>query len=170
MQLGFSGDELSMKILILYALDKLNNASLDDLQQLVFIQEDTDYFLFAAATGQLVDAGQLEEIEGGFAITQHGREAVGAMLKTLPAAMRDECDRVALQLLERRTLQAALDVKIIEHGGKYSVALRLNDNDIPMFDLTMAVGDLKQAKRVVKKFQGNASWVYQRVLELLDSL
>jgi len=168
MRFGFVGDELSVKVLILYALDALDSAGLDDLQQLFFIQEDTDYFMFAAATGQLVDAGQLSEIEGGFAITPQGRDVVSVVLKTLPAAMRDECDKLTAQLLERRMLQSALDVEIIERDGKYSVKMRLNENNEAMFEINMAVGDLKQAKRVVKKFRENPGRVYQRVLEMLD--
>lgn len=177
MRFGFSSDELSIKILILYVLDKLlpgdnKAATHDELQKLVFIDENTDYFMFASALRELVDTQYLQydrsnEIDM-FKITKAGRNAANTMAAKLPAALRDECDRQVAQMIERKALGESVCATVTERSREYVIHLQLTDGALLVFNLDMVVGDTQQAQKILKKFQNKPNEIYMQVLELLD--
>ncbi len=176
---GFSSDELSMKILILYALDKLlaNNskaATHDELQQLVFLDDNTDYFMFAASLRELVDTQYLiferaNDIDM-FKITDAGRSAAETMAAKLPASLRDECDTQVARMCDRKAISAAVSATVTERSREYVVHLQLTDGALLVFDLNLMMSNEAKAKKLLKLFKAQPHKVYQNVRQLLDEM
>jgi len=178
MRFGFTNDELSVKLLILYALDKLlpdekKAATHDELQHLVFLDTNTDYFLFASALRELVETEYLlyervNEIDM-FKITQRARDTVTTMAAKLPASLRDECDKQVGMVINRKLIGEAISATITERSREYIVHLQMNDGMMLMFKLDLMVADRKQAKRILAKYKEKPNRVYQQILQVLDS-
>ena len=72
---GFINDMLDVKLLILYITDKLlYPVDVQTLYELCLQDDKLSYFDVMQAVPQMVETGHLAEEEGGYVITDRGRE------------------------------------------------------------------------------------------------
>ena len=75
---GFINDMLDVKLLILYVTDRLlYPVEVQTLYELCLQDDKLSYFDVVEAVPQMVESGHLAETEGGFVITEKGRQAAG---------------------------------------------------------------------------------------------
>ena len=73
---GFINDMLDVKLLILYVTDRLlYPVEVQTLYELCLQDDKLSYFDVVEAVPQMVESGHLAETEGGFVITEKGRQA-----------------------------------------------------------------------------------------------
>ena len=82
---GFIHERLDIKILILFVLRRLPGAvDQETLRGLCQCDDGIGYFDYADCLSELVENGNVEETEEGYAITELGAANADAVEKTLP--------------------------------------------------------------------------------------
>lgn len=165
---GFSGKKLDMKKLILFTMKIFPGpVSRQTLFEIVTMDENADYFLFADGLAELLETGHLIPTEQGLEISSRGAEVAAITEKDLPAALR----RSALSEIESRRAQGLRDdcVTVSQRvdGGVLYVDGALTDGAAPLMRLSLLVGSPQQAALLERSFRKNAETLYVKILEFL---
>lgn len=167
--LGFIRDELDIKILILYILEKLpapmeGNA----LGDLVLFDGGFNWFDYTDCLAELVKTEHVTEKDGVYEITEKGRRNVGYVGSSLPYSVRTKADRLTAPVVAamRRSSMIETHTEPGENGGK-TVSLRLSDSVGEIISLRLAVPDEAMAKAMEGKFRKDAEDIYNRIIAIL---
>lgn len=167
--LGFIRDELDIKILILYILDKLpapmEGAALGDL---VLFDGGFNWFDYTDCLAELVKTEHVEEKDGAYSITEKGRRNVGYVGSSLPYSVRTKADRLAAPVAAAMHRSSMIETHT-EPGVKEgkTVSLRLSDSVGEIISLRIAVPDEAQAKSMEGRFRKNAEDIYNQIIDIL---
>ena len=168
---GFSGKPDDTKIFIVHLLAALPGpCTRGELQELVMIDDNADYFVYSDALADLIARGLvLEDEEGGLSASERAREHSGLLDADLPAALRRH-SAAALVPVRRRILRdAAIGAKLepSEHG--LMARLSWSDRGAPFIDIRMAAGSEEQGRILIESWRKNAEDIYEALLaRLLD--
>ena len=166
---GFIRDELDIKILILFILEKLPQpieaATLSDL---ALFDGGFTWFDYTECLAALVQTEHVTETAGKYAITEKGRRNVNTVASSLPYTVRAKAERLTAPVAAsmRRSSMIESAVENGPKGGK-TVSLRLSDGVGEVVSMRLAVPDEEQAKAIENRFRANAEGIYNRVIELL---
>ncbi len=88
-------EKLDIKILILYILSKLPAPiDMSTLSDLCRSDEDIGYFDFADCLSELLDSGNIQKTDEGYAVTEKGRRNAVEVSGSLPYSVRKNADKV----------------------------------------------------------------------------
>ena len=158
MERGFIQGKLEIKLLILYILARADEAlDMDTLMDVAMCDSGVSYFDFSTALAELVESFHVERKNSLFYITNQGRENGGIMEDQLPYSVRMRCDVRLTDINEAfqqaRRVHAELER---QNDGNWQVRLALdNEEDIPLFSLTLTLPMEEDAKRLVQRFKAD---------------
>ncbi len=167
--LGFIRDELDIKILILYILEKLpapmEGTALGDL---VLFDGGFNWFDYTDCLAELVKTEHVTEKDGAYEITEKGRRNVGFVGSSLPYSVRTKADRLTAPVAAamRRSSMIETHTEPGANGGK-TVSLRLSDGVGEIISMRIAVPDEAQAKAMESRFRKDAEDIYNRIITIL---
>lgn len=167
---GFIHEELDIKILILYVINRLPAAvDFQTLSDLVLIDGGFDYFQYAQCLSELVDSGHIEKnADEEYRITLKGSEHLEASLSRLPYSVRTKADNTMQPIVKKMRRDALITTvsSPLDNGG-VMVRLAVSDDVGPMLDMSILTSDEDRAGIMKKHFRENAENVYKTLTEML---
>lgn len=165
---GFIREELDIKILILYILEKLPGpVEAAALADLALFDGGFTWFDYTDCLAALVESGHVAEKDGKYEITETGRRNVGLVGMSLPFSVRAKADRLAAPVAAKMQRSSMIETATeTDRSGAAFVSLRLSDSVGEIISVRMAVPDEEHAQKIEKRFRKDAETLYNGILEL----
>jgi len=166
---GFIHDELEIKMLILFIMQRLpDGVELDMLADLTLCDEGINYFDFAGCLAELCESGHMSEYDGAYQITDKGRRNGAIAESGLPYSVRikaEKAARIAADAMKRRGLVKTSHTP--REDGGFTVALSMSDGIAEIISLNILAGTEEQANIMEKRFRRHAERIYNEISEIL---
>lgn len=166
---GFIREELDIKILILFVLNRLPGpVSQEALAELVLVDEGFDYFEFSQCLSELVKTGHVSEKNNGYRVTELGEEHGNTVESSLPYSVRTKAERRARPLIAKmkRDAQILSSHEVLENGG-CKVSLSLSDGIGSVIELKLLSSGPEQAELIERNFRADAENIYLEIIRIL---
>lgn len=170
MSIGFIQDDLDLKLLVLYIMDRAAGPiTFLQLFELALCDAGVDYFSLAQAVDHMVATGQLTKEEDRYAITEKGRRNSQICEGGLPRSVRRHCDDNLIQVNAALRRESQVRARIMDReDGTATLCLSLEDDSSPLLHLALLSPGREQAERWAEAFQSDPSALYMNVIKLLD--
>lgn len=170
MSIGFIQDDLELKLLVLYIMDRAAGPiTFLQLFELALCDAGVDYFSLAQAVDHMVATGQLTKEEDRYAITEKGRRNSQICEGGLPRSVRRHCDDNLIQVNAALRRESQVRARIMDReDGTATLCLSLEDDSSPLLHLALLSPGREQAERWAEAFQSDPSALYMNVIKLLD--
>ena len=181
MSVGFIQDDLDLKLLILYIMDRsAGPITFLQLFELALCDAGVDYFSLTQAVDHMITTGQLTKEGERYAITDKGRRNSQICESSLPRSVRRHCDDNLLKVNEALRRESQVRSQILDNSdGTVTLCLTLEDgtsaytftNDLgssPLLHLTLLASQPEHAQRWSQAFQEDPSALYLGIIRLLD--
>lgn len=164
---GFVGDMPDTKNLVLFVLRHVRAfVTMEDLSEMVMLDDNFNYFVFADAVSEMVESGHLErDAEGRIAVTGRGAEVGQVVESALAVSLRRVAAEAAAQVAERIKRDSAVTADTFVRDGEHYLRCALTDGIAPLAELTLYAGNAQQAALLAKSWRRNAEEIYQKLLE-----
>jgi hypothetical protein len=161
-----------LRLLALYALDKLGPCTDLDLLQFLFELDLMNYFELMLSLSDLCRQGHAVRVEQEAAwryeITQAGRDVLSMFESRIPGSKRDLVDTHAPEWKEKIVRQRHCGVEVRQtRRGEYEAQMTLADHDMQLMRLTLTLPSGDMAREMTEKWEKRAGDVYTAVLSLL---
>jgi len=162
------------KLLILYLLNSIN-IQLSELQILRVVTEKNwlNYFDMKECMFELVEsrlAVQRETPNGTFfVISELGQSTLGHLKKELRSSVRKSIDEYCEKNRADLRLETELFADYIKiDDNEYKVMLKVLENQIPVFELTLVTYSQSSAQKFIEKWKSVAPTVYKNTFFTLS--
>lgn len=170
-----------IKLLILYITEQARTVCKKKqierlwLTDFVMLNVSTNYFLFEATVGELIEDGYLfkEERDGKsyLSILKEGIDAISYFYTDLPKSVRDSVDKALISSLKEKKSEDAVSAQSLSYGGNVHIArLRLSEEEKPLLSLEVTMPDKDLAHKLSKAMRKNPGFIYRRVMEACNEL
>ena len=168
---GFINDMLDVKLLILYIANRLlYPADTQTLYELCLQDDKLSYFDVMQAVPQMVESGHLEEKDGGFVITQKGREAAEITKDSLAFPVTQRAARAVERFNCQIRRESFVRTEVLERPDGESLAvMHLDDEMGPLITIEYTCPSARQAAFLTKAFPAKADKLYQLITEQLTA-
>lgn len=169
---GYIRDDLDLKFLILYLMDRvIRPITFQQLLELaIFLDPGVDYFSLIGAVAHMVKTGQLTLESGRYAITDRGRRNSAICEGNLPYSIRLHCEENLLKVNEDLRLSEEVRARIEDReDGTCILHLWFSDLDGPLLELHLLVSNHPEAQSMSERFLDDPSALYTEVVESLAS-
>lgn len=169
MEHGYIRDMLDVKVLILFAMARVETAvTAQQIYELCYQDECVSYFDVMQAIPQMVATGHLCQLENGtYEITPKGREdgtvTENSVVYSLAQRVLAAIERFNREEHRRHYVKSEI---LTQDSGLY-VRLQLDDQVGNLMDLKLMAPSAAQAKKIQIAFQNNAEAFYQTITEIL---
>lgn len=170
MPAGFIQNELDLKLMVLYIMDRAAGPiTFLQLFELALCDAGVDYFSLTQAVERMVATGQLTKEDDRYVITEKGRRNSQICESGLPLSLRLHCDDNLKKVNEALRRESQVRSQVIDNAdGTVTLCLTLEDESAPLFHLTLLASQPEQAQRWALAFQNNPSALYLKIIQLLD--
>lgn len=170
MAIGFIQDDLDLKLLVLYIMDRAAGPiTFLQLFELALCDAGVDYFSLTQAVDHMVATGQLTKEEDRYAITDKGRRNSQICQGSLPQSVRRHCDENLVKVNEALRRESQVRAQTIDkEDGTVTLCLTLEDNASPLFHLALLAPGREQAEAWSQVFQEDPSGLYLNIIKLLN--
>lgn len=164
---GFVGDMPDTKNLILFVMRHVQaSVTIGELGEMVMLDDNFNYFIFADAVSEMVESGHLEkDAEGRVSITPKGAEAGRVVESSLAVALRRVAAEAAAQVAERIKRDSAVLAEAFCRDGEHYLRCVLTDGVSPLIEMTLYAGSERQAVLLAKRWRQKAEGIYGGILE-----
>ena len=170
-----------IKLLILYITEQARTVCKKKqierlwLTDFVMLNVSTNYFLFEATVGELIEDGYLfkEERDGKtfLSILKEGIDAISYFYTSLPKSVRDSVDKALISSLKEKKSEDEVSAQSLSYGGNVHIArLRLSEEEKPLLSLEVTMPDKNLAHKLSKAMRKNPGFIYRRVMEACNEL
>ena len=170
MSVGFIQDELDLKLLVLYIMDRAAGPiTFLQLFELALCDAGVDYFSLTQAVDHMVSTGQLDRAENRYIITDKGRRNSQICESSLPRSVRRHCDENLVQVTEALRQEAQVRAQIMEkEDGTATLCLTLEDGTSPLLHVALLTPNPGQAGHWAAAFKRDPSALYHGIINLLN--
>ena len=166
---GFIHEKLDIKLVILFILRRLPGlVDRSMLTELVQCDGGVGYFDFSDCLSELVDAGQVEECEGGYKITENGAANCETVESSLPYSVRKKAEKLLAPEAERLRRLAMLTAEHEVTDNGCFVTLAMDDGKGEIIRMRLLCSGEEQAKRIEEGFKRSAEEIYGKIIVMLD--
>ena len=168
---GFINDMLDVKLLILYVTDKLlYPVDTQTLYELCLQDDKLSYFDVMQAVPQMVETGHLAETEGGYVITDKGRETAAITKDSLAFPVQQRAARAIERFNREIRRESFTRTEILEQpNGDALAVMHLDDELGNLITIEYTCPSPRQAAFLTKAFPGKADKLYQVITEILTA-
>ncbi len=168
---GFINDMLDVKLLILYITNRLlYPADTQTLYELCLQDDKLSYFDVMQALPQMVESGHLEEKDGGFVITNKGRETAEITKDSLAFPVTQRATRAVERFNREVHRESFVRTEILDRpNGEALAVMHLDDELGPLITIEYTCPSARQAAFLTKSFPARADKIYQLITEQLTS-
>ncbi len=165
--------KLDIKIFILYLMKNVGEPlEFTTICDIVIQDEFVNYFDFAMCFPELLENGQIEEIDGEpeklYAITESGAESLESYESSLLTVIKDRALRSALRLIAFNKSGSRIKSSITERGEGYNLNCRIEDREKTVFSVDIYLSDRAYAEKMKFNFEDRAEIIYKGALSLLS--
>ena len=171
MAIGFIQDDLDLKLLILYIMDRAAGPiTFLQLLELALCDAGVDYFSLTQAVDHMVETGQLELEDGRYSITDRGRRNSQICQSSLPVSVRLHCDENLVKVNDALKREAQVQVRLEEsQDGTATLHLALfDDTSAPLLKLELLAPTPEQGQRWGEAFRAGPEGLYLSIVQLLE--
>ena len=170
MSIGFIQDDLDLKLLVLYIMDRAAGpVTFLQMFELALCDAGVDYFSLSQAVEHMVATGQLSKEEDRYSITDKGRRNSQICESSLPYSVRLHCDENLVKVNDALRREAQVQTKVTGNpDGTATVHLVLNDMETPLLRLELLAPDAARAAAWGEVFQADPGKFYLAVTGLLE--
>jgi len=171
MAIGFIQDDLDLKLLILYIMDRAAGPiTFLQLLELALCDAGVDYFSLTQAVDHMVATGQLEKEDDRYSITDRGRRNSQICESSLPYSVRLHCDENLVKVNDVLRREAQVRSSISSNGdGTATVCLSLmDDTNAPLLRMELLAPQAGQAHRWTDAFRSGPEELYLAIIKLLE--
>lgn len=162
----YSAQEI--KILICYMLLNVAEPMPESVvTDVLYGGEMANFFEVSAAVQELLQIGHLKEVDGDLLITDTGKQIGSTLANMIPFTLRERSVEAALRILARRKRQRDTSVEIEKTDVGRLVHCRVEEQDVPLMELTLRVGDDMQANLIKERFLDDPTLLYRSVIAAL---
>ena len=168
---GFINDMLDVKLLILYITSRLlYPADTQTLYELCLQDDKLSYFDVMQALPQMVESGHLTEKEGGFVITDKGREAAEITKDSLAFPVAQRASRAVERFNRQIRRESFVRTEVLERpDGEALAVMHLDDEIGSLITIEYTCPSARQAAFLTKAFPAKADKLYQFITETLTA-
>jgi hypothetical protein len=162
---------LDVKLLILYVANKLlYPADTQTLYELCLQDDKLSYFDVMQAVPQMVETGHLAEVEGGYVITDKGRETAAITKDSLAFPVQQRAARAIERFNREVRRESFVRTEILEQpSGEALAVMHLDDELGSLITIEYTCPSSRQAAFLTKAFPARADRLYQTITEILTS-
>ncbi len=166
---GFIHDELGIKMLILFIMQRLpDGVELDTLADLTLCDEGINYFDFAGCLAELCETGHLSEFDGSYTITDKGRKNGKVTENSIPYSVRIKAEKNAKAAADAMKARGLVKTSHAPRDdGCLTVSLSLSDGISEIINLDILAGTEEQAVLMEKRFRRHAERIYNEISDIL---
>ena len=168
-QLGFIHEKLDIKILILYILRRLpGTVDAETLRSLVMCDDGIGYFDYTECLYELVSGGNVEEKDGGYAITEKGDRNAQEVESSIPYSVRTKSARMLAPIQQKMRRDASIQASHELSEDGCTVTLSMGDGKGELIRLSFVCAGEEQARKIEANFRRDAETFYQKIAALLS--
>ena len=166
---GFIKDMLDVKILILYVMDRvIYPVDTQKLYELCLQDDKLSYFDVMQAVPQMVETGHLTPCEGGYRITDKGRQTASITKDSLAYPVMQRASRAVERFNREVRRDSCIRTEVLEQpNGDALAVMHLDDEYGALMTIEYTCPSARQATFLTEAFRGRADRIYQAVTELL---
>ena len=170
MPVGFIQDDMDLKLLVLYIMDRTAGPiTFLQLFELALCDAGVDYFSLTQAVDRMVATGQLTREDDRFAITDKGRRNSQICQGGLPTSVRRHCDENIVRVNEALRRESQVRAQIIDReDGTATLCLTLEDGSSPLLHVALLSPNRERAEQWAAVFRDNPSALYLNIMKLLN--
>ena len=168
---GFINDMLDVKLLILYITDRLlYPVNTQTLYELCLQDDKLSYFDVMQAVPQMVESGHLAETEGGYVITDKGRETAQITKDSLAYPVQQRAARAVERFNREVRRESFVRTEVLEQPNGEALAVMHLDDDLgSLVTIEYTCPSARQAAFLTKAFPAKADRLYQLITEILTT-
>ena len=170
MPVGFIQDDLDLKLLVLYIMDRAAGPiTFLQLFELALCDAGVDYFSLSQAVDQMAATGQLTKEGDRYAITDKGRRNSQICQGGLPPSVRRHCDDNLIRVNEALRRESQVRAQIMDReDGTATLCLTLEDETSPLLHVALLSPNREQAEQWAAVFRKDPSALYLNIIKLLN--
>lgn len=166
-------DKVDVKVFILYLMKNVGEPlEFTTINDIVLQDEFVGYFDFAFCFSELLESGQIDEIDNGdeklYVVSESGRETLESYEGSLLTVIKERALRSALRLIAFNRSGSRIKSTITENGNGYSLNCSIVDNEKTIFDIEVFVTDRNYAEKLKANFDERAEIIFRGALSLLS--
>lgn len=168
-RMGFIRDKLSIKMLILFILNRLPRpVPFDVLTELVICDDGISYFDYVEALNELVKSEHAILSDGRYSVTPKGAANSKITESSIPYSVRLKAEKATLKEAREMRRNAMIDTTSeAREDGSVTVHLGLADSLGDIMKMDLLVGSDAQAEKIKKRFRLSAELLYNEMIDLL---
>ena len=168
---GFITDMLDVKLLILYITSRLlYPVDLQTLYELCLQDDKLSYFDVMQAVPQMVESGHLTEAQGGYVITDKGRQTAEITKDSLAFPVQQRASRAVERFNRQIRRQSFVRTEVLEQpNGEALAVMHLDDELGSLITIEYTCPSSRQAAFLTKSFPARADKLYQLITETLTA-
>lgn len=168
-QHGMIHEKLDIKILILFILRRLPGVvEPETLLDLVQCDAGVGYFDYSDCLAELVATEHIDEVDGGYRITEKGARNADTVESSLPYSVRMKAERVLAPVAERIARDAMIVTEHFMTDSGLTAHLAMSDGKGEIIDMRLLIASEAQAKLIEKNFRRSAESIYQQIIALVS--
>lgn len=161
---GFIQTKEDVKFLILYAMGFLTfPVGFESVADIcTWCDDGFSFFELKEAFDEMVASAHITQKDGGYQITDKGREAAQLFESHLPFTVRESAQKSALRVVQKLRRDAAITTSVqVLADCDLVVSMEMQE----VFSLSMHVVNHSQAALLERNFKENAEQIYQVLLD-----
>lgn len=166
-------DKNDIKIFILYLMRNIGYPlDFPNINDIVVQDGIVNYFDFAECFAELIEAGNIEEIQNGsdtlYSVTEQGKAVSDSLQSDLMMMIREKSLKSAMRLLsfkKRGIVSKCFENKLPD--GKYMFSCRVIENKEEILKIDIKVDNKKMLDRMLYNFNDHPENVYKGIISVL---
>lgn len=171
--LGNNKEMTLNKLILLHIINKAHIADIapGNLQITRFVLENRlmNYFSMQHCLEELrLDGYLLIEGEGGYFITEAGKDTLGCLDEMIPAGLRKSIDMKLWVELRRMSNEMSIDADFDQTDvNEFIVTCNLKEGDFPVMQLKVAAGTKKDAQNICTNWKKHCQEIFPEILDVI---
>ena len=170
---GFKEDKQTMKIFVLFVMRYiLNPVTLEEMSEMILIDDNMNYFLFADSVAELAESELLIKEPGSgsgpvYTLSQRGYNVLIALERKLSYSLRIAGQESVRKVLPRLRREKHIKTAIVMRGKEPMARLVMTDGQDPVFHIELMAVSRERAEKMCTTFKRNAEAIFDGVISLL---
>lgn len=166
-------NKIDIKVFILYLLKNVGEPlEYTTVNDIVVQDEFVNYFDFAFCFSELLEAGQIAEIQISdnclYSISESGKEILESYESSLLPVIRERALKSALRLLAFYRHGNRISSSITECGEGYTLKCNIVDKQKTIFSVEVYLSEKDYAEKLKENFDERAEIIFRGALSLLS--
>lgn len=169
---GFVKTNMDIKLLILFALSKLNQpASFEELCHATMVDDGVNYFLLKQSADELLVPENIMLADDCYSITKRGKQNLETCLEDIPLSIRKKSAQAVKEVNSAQEKRKFVKSSYREkNDGTVLLQLSLHNKEGLLFDMNMQVSSVEEAQKICNSFQEDSITYYFALREVAQGL